>query len=111
MTARQSIIWSSGQRRTIKTVDGRLAVHPETGIELQMVRWSKAINAAMLINQVLTKRGGEQETTNKQRRILIGGAVLALISSSKTMMAEGAAVPHNPFTLIGHGIYQHVVAL
>ena len=64
----------------------------------------------MLINQVLTKSGGEQETINKQRRNLIGGALAAaLLSSSKPVMAEGAAVPNDPFIVLLKGIYQPVI--
>jgi len=63
----------------------------------------------MVINQVLTKPGGEQEPTNKQRRSLIGGALAALLSSSKRVMAEGTGLPNDPFIVLLKGIYQPVI--
>ena len=59
-----------------------------------------------LINQ--SQPGSGQEPTNKQRRALIGGALAALLSSAGRVMAQGAAVPSDPFVLLLKGVYQPV---
>jgi len=58
-----------------------------------------------LINQ--SKPGSGQAPTNKQRRALIGGALAALLSSPRGM-AQGPAVPADPFVLLLKGVYQPV---
>ena len=65
------------------------------------------ITNQLLINQ--SKPGSGQEPTNKQRRALIGGALVALLSSPRRVMAQGKAVPADPFVLLLKGAYQHVV--
>jgi hypothetical protein len=59
-----------------------------------------------LINQ--SKPGSGQEPINRQRRSLIGGALAALLSSPRRMMAQGNAVPRDPFVLLLKGVYQPV---
>jgi hypothetical protein len=66
----------------------------------------------MIANQALfnqSKPGSGQKPTNNRRRTFIGGALAALISSSKPGMAEGRAVPNDPFILLLKGIYQPVI--
>ena len=60
-----------------------------------------------LINQ--SKPGNGPEPTNKQRRALIGGALVALFSSPRRVMAQGNAVPQDPFVFLLKGVYQSVV--
>jgi hypothetical protein len=65
----------------------------------------------MITNQALMnqgKPGSRQEPTNQQRRALIGGALVALLSSPRRVMAQGKAVPADPFVLLLKGVYQHV---
>jgi hypothetical protein len=59
-----------------------------------------------LINQ--SKPGSGPEPINQQRRTVIGGALVALLSSSRRVMAQGAAVPRDPFVFLLKGPYQHV---
>jgi hypothetical protein len=70
----------------------------------------------MIPNQHLTTRskpGNGHKPTNTQRRALIGGAIggamVALLSPAGRVMAEGTAVPNDPFILLLKGIYQPVV--
>jgi len=70
----------------------------------------------MIPNQPWTTRskpGNGHKPTNTQRRALIGGAtggaVVALLSPAGLVMAEGTAVPNDPFILLLKGIYQPVV--
>lgn len=61
---------------------------------------------AMITKQTLLnqgKAGSGQEPTNMQRRTLIGGAPAALLSSSGPLMAEGNAVPRDPFIVLAEG--------
>jgi hypothetical protein len=60
-----------------------------------------------IINQ--SKPGSGPEPTNKQRRALIGGALAALLSSPRRVLAQGTAVPNDPFLLLLKGVYQPVV--
>jgi len=65
----------------------------------------------VITNQALTnqsKPGSGQEQPNKQRRTLIGGALVALLSSSRRMMAQGSPAPNDPFILLLKGVYQPV---
>ena len=68
----------------------------------------------MLTNQAFANRsksrGNGQEPTDMQRRTLIGGALGALLSSSGPLMAEGNAVPRDPFIVLLKGLYEPVPA-
>lgn len=70
---------------------------------------TKSMNTTQsLLNQ--GKAGSAQEPTNMQRRTLIGGALAALLSPSGPLMAEGNAVPRDPFLVLLKGRYQPVPA-
>src|ERR1035437_4396804 len=60
-----------------------------------------------LINQ--SKPGSGQEPINRQRRTLIGGALAALLSSPRRVMAQGNAVPKDPFVFLLKGVYTSVL--
>jgi hypothetical protein len=71
----------------------------------------------VITNQALTnqsKSDSEQRPTRKlnRRTALIGGAWAALLSSSLApagrVLAQGIAVPHDPFILLLKGVYQPV---
>jgi len=67
----------------------------------------------MITNQALanqSKSGNGQEPINMQRRILMGGALAALLSSSGPVMAQGNAIPRDPFIVLLKGLYQPVPA-
>ena len=71
---------------------------------------------SMIPNQPWTTRskpGAGHKPTNPQRRTLIGGAIggamVALLSPAGRVMAEGTAVPNDPFIVLLKGIYQPVV--
>jgi hypothetical protein len=59
-----------------------------------------------LINQ--SKPGSGQEPTNIQRRTVIGGALVALLSFPGRVMAQGKAVPNEPFVVLLKGLYHPV---
>jgi hypothetical protein len=65
------------------------------------------ITTQTLLNQ--GKAGSGQEPTNMQRRTLIGGALAALLSPSGPLMAQGNAVPRDPFIVLLKGLYQPVL--
>lgn len=56
-----------------------------------------------------SKPDSGQEPTNIQRRTVIGGALAALLSFPGRVMAQGRAVPGDPFVLLLKGLYQPVV--
>src|SRR5260370_15942362 len=61
-------------------------------------RTTGMITTQTLLNQ--GKAGSGQEPTNMQRRTLIGGALAALLSPSGPLMAQGNAVPRDPFIVL-----------
>ena len=72
---------------------------------------SSVTKGAMITTQTLLnqgKAGSGQEPTNMQRRTLIGGALAALLSPSGPLMAQGNAVPRDPFIVLLKGLYQPV---
>jgi len=65
------------------------------------------ITKEALIDQ--SKPGSGQEPINIQRRTVIGGALVALLSFPGRVMAQGKAVPNDPFVVLLKGLYHPVV--
>jgi hypothetical protein len=96
---------------TVRSIDA--ATVAEFGpYRASRIRRGNVMKRPMTTNQAVidqSKPGSGQEPTNMQRRTVIGGALVALLSFPGRVMAQGKAVPNDPFVLLLKGLYQPVV--